>query len=96
MVLDIEFVDKNVIKELKTFLKRMFRDILFSSFKKVQTHKAIVLVYKKLERNCVLQCIFVLVLVSIYDESLNTLSITNKENPKYQRLQNPTYEIEST
>ena len=38
---------------------------------------------------------FVLVPASVYNKSLNTQSVTKQELPKYQPLQNPTYQIDS-
>ena len=38
---------------------------------------------------------FVLVPASVYNKSLITQSVTKQELPKYQRSQNPTYQIDS-
>ena len=38
---------------------------------------------------------FVLVPDSVYNKKLITHSVTNQELPKYQPLQNPTYQIDS-
>ena len=39
---------------------------------------------------------FVLVLAAVYNKNLITHSVTKQELPKYQPLQNPTYQIDST
>ena len=38
---------------------------------------------------------FVLVPASVYNKSLITQSVTKQELPKYQPLQNPTYQVDS-
>ena len=38
---------------------------------------------------------FALVPASVYNKSLNTQSVTKQELPKYQHLQNPTYQVDS-
>ena len=38
---------------------------------------------------------FVLVPAFVYNKSLNTQSVTKQELPKYQPLQNPTYQTDS-
>ena len=57
IVLDFELTDINVIQEWGVFLMTI-SGILILSFKKVRTHKASILVYKKLACNCVEQWMF--------------------------------------
>ena len=52
MALNNELAEKNVVKEFRAFIKRCVQDFFISPCKKVQTHKTIFLVYKKLARNC--------------------------------------------
>ena len=54
IVLNYEFADENVIKYFGVFLMGMFKDFHFV-LKKLQTHKADSLRYRKLASNCVEQ-----------------------------------------